>query len=89
MRAVKVHTNEGVFCAVLGEAGRLYTPYVIIDTPVRKCKLANGDIKRLVTDLMRKGKAYPLKTAANHMLRCGRKFGITKGARKLLNEARA
>ncbi len=89
MRAVRVHTDEGVFCAILGKPGRIYTPFVMIDNPVRKRRMANGDVTSYATDLMLKGKPYPLKRIANHMLRIGRLWKITKGARRLLNEARA
>lgn len=94
MRAVRLRDDHGTFAAVIGSPGRIYTPYVRIDSPnkgpfIKKWRMANGDIDKYSEPLMRGGKDYPVKTAANHMLRIGRKSGITKGARQLLNEARA
>ena len=82
--------DEGTFCAILGQAGRLYTPYVCLEGKVvSRRRMANGDVARYATDLMKGKRAYPIKRAANHMLRVGRTRGITKGARKLLKEAKA
>jgi len=90
MRVVRVHTNEGQFTAVLGDPGRIYTPYVQVEFPVRKRRIPNGDVG-LFTSQVTKGidkKDYPVKRAANHLLRIGRQHGISKGARQFLNEAR-
>lgn len=86
----RVHNDEGCFCAVIGKPGRVYTPYVsMANFPVRKYRMANGEVNRFITQLLLKGKDYPVTKAVNHMLRVGRKHGITKGARALLLEARA
>lgn len=79
MNIVHLHTEQGVKCVVLGEPGRLYTQYVLIDYPVRLRRIANGDIARYTRDA-----GYPLKKGLRSFLRIGRKNGITKGAAKLL-----
>lgn len=91
MQAVKIRIEEGQFAAVLGKPGRMYTPFVMVEFPVRKRRIANIDVEKYTRPLF-KGKGndpYPIKRAANHMLRIGRKHGITKGARDLLNAARS
>ncbi len=90
MKAVTIFTADGQYAAVLGDAGRIYTPYVIVAFPVRKEKIANGDVESYTRPLFI-GKAnnpYPLKRICNHMLRIGRKHRITKGAKKFLQEAK-
>jgi hypothetical protein len=87
-KAVKIHTIDGVFTAVLGEPGRIYTPYVSIDFPVRKRKMANGDVERFTRPLLKGIDDYPIRRICNHMLRVGRQHGITKGAKALLQEAK-
>ncbi len=92
MIVARVKTNEGAFCAVLGKPGRLYTPFVSLASfPVRKYRIANGDVKLYAKQLLLGTKRldYPVKKAVNHMLRVGRMHGITKGARKLLMEAKS
>lgn len=90
MRAVRIHTNDGTFSAVLGEPGRKYTQFVCLDKfPVRKRKMGNAEAERFSTPLTLGKKDYPLKRAVNNMLRVGRQHGITKGAKQLLMEAKA
>lgn len=89
-RVVRVSTTEGCFTAVMGEPGRIYTPYVCLEGKVvSRHRMPNGDVARYATDLMKGTKPYPLKRAINHMLRVGRTRGITKGAKTLLREAKA
>lgn len=91
MQAVKLRVagDAGEFCAILGKPGRIYTPYVSLQgKEVRKRKMANGDVERYGRPLLKGGREYPLKRAANHMLRAGRARGITKGAKRLLMEAK-
>jgi hypothetical protein len=89
MRVVRIHSDEGSFTAVLGKPGRIYTPYVCLaDYPVRKRRMANGDVAKYASELTLKGKPYPLKRAVRAMLRVGRQYGITGGAKALLKEAR-
>ena len=80
MKIVHLHTeNYGIKLAVLGEPGRLYTPYVLIDYPVCLRKMANGSVARYTRDA-----DYPLKKGIRSFLRIGKRNGITKGATKLL-----
>lgn len=87
-RVVRVHDGKRFLCAVLGKRGRLYTQYVSFGFPIKKGRLAN----RIADDApdLNKGKhRYPVKQACNKLLKMGRNGNITKGARELLNEARA
>lgn len=91
MRVVKIqHRTGGLrfteqFCtAILGDPGRVYTPYVIVEFPVRLRRIANGDIKKYTRDL-----DYPLKKACSRFMGIGRRHGMTKGARKLIKRAQA
>jgi hypothetical protein len=93
MRAVNLRDNDGGFCAILGNPGRIYTPYVRMESNtagpfIRKRSMPNGDIALHSTPLMKGIDPYPIKRACNHMLRVGRTLGITKGARKLLQAAK-
>lgn len=84
-RVVRLRTEEGAFVAVLGSKGRKFTSYVsIMGFPVRKRRLKNADVERYCTDLQ-----YPLKKAVSRIRGVGRRQGITKGARQLLNDALA
>jgi len=93
MRAMILRKDEGVFCAVVGKPGRIFTPYVRIHSPktgpfVKKFKMANGDMELYSKPMLKGIDPYPLKRVANHFLRIGRKSGITKGARKFLMDAK-
>lgn len=81
MRVVHIHTPHGVKTAIMGEPGRVWTPYVMIEYPVRLFKIRNTD-KRYIKDM-----DYPLRKAVRHYLRIGREKGITKGAKRFLREA--
>lgn len=87
-RAVRLHTGTGFVCAVLGEPGRKWTPYVSFGFPIRKRKIANSQIERYSKPLMKGKSPYPLKTACNKLLTMGKNGNITKGARQLLNDAK-
>ncbi|KKN76148.1 hypothetical protein LCGC14_0373430 [marine sediment metagenome] len=94
MRAMRIRVNDGVgsFTAVVGKPGRIYTPYVKIDShgtgvAIIRRHMANGDVEAFASPLMKGDKPYPMTKAVNHMLRIGRKRGITKSARALLKEA--
>ena len=83
MRVVRLRTEIGTFTAIMGEPGRIYTPFAIIELPViRKRKIPNGDVKLYVTDIN-----YPIKKACNRFLKFGKKHSITKGARTFIKEA--
>ncbi len=95
MRAVNMKADAGSFTAILGNPGRIYTPFVRMESNstgpfIKMRKIANGDVE-LYTSPLLKGNLldpYPIRKACNHMLRVGRKHGITNGARKLLQEAK-
>ena len=95
MQVMRIQVNDGVgsFAAVVGNKGRIYTRYVKIDSHgtgpfIVRRQMANGDVESFATPLTLGDKPYPLKRAANNMLRIGRKHGITKSARALLKEAK-
>jgi hypothetical protein len=99
MQVVRMHMQHGKYprihssftTAIIGEAGRKFTKYIALDFPVRIRKILNTDVEKFTSQLTI-GKArqdYPLKKAANHMLRVGRQHGISGAARKFLREARA
>jgi len=84
MRVARIHSKDGgVQTAIIGDPGRIWTPYVMIDFPVRLRKIRNTDT-RYVKDM-----DYPLKKAVRHYLRIGRDKGITNGAKKFLRSALA
>lgn len=90
MRTVVMHTNEGAYSAVLGKPGRKFTPYVCLSGyPVRKRRILNRDVERYCRQLTLGKREYPVTRAVNNMLRVGRQYGITKGARMLLKEAKS
>lgn len=87
---VRIHNGSGFCVAVLGNRGRVWTPYVSIDAyPIRKHKIRTAKLAKYCKPLELRGKPYPLTRAAKQMLRVGRNMGITKGAKALLKEALA
>ena len=93
MKAVFMKGDDGGFTAILANPGRIYTQYVRMESNssgpfIRKRKMANGDVELYASPLMKGIDPYPIKKACNHMLRVGRKCGITKAAKKLLQEAK-
>ena len=85
MRVVHIHLDDGIKTAIMGEPGRVWTQYVMIDYPVCLRKIANGDVKRYVRDIP----GYPLKKALRHYNRIGRHNDITRGAKQFLRNAAA
>jgi len=77
--------SSGTVVAILGEAKRLYTPLVWIDSPIRLRKISNHEVKNYTSELH--GKLSTVKRAARTMLKAGKRLNITKAARKFLNEA--
>lgn len=75
-------TEDGTHAALIGEAARIYTPVVYIDTPIKVRKIPNGDVARYTRDIKSRGP----KPAARVMLKAGKSLGITKGAKKFLRE---
>jgi len=83
MRVVRIHANDESFhTAVMGEPSRIFTPYVMVEFPVRLRRIANGDVASYVEDM-----DYPLKKACRHLLRMGREHDISKAAKTFLKEA--
>ena len=82
MRVMSLHTEEGFKTVVMGDPGRIWTKYVIIDYPVRLQRIRNCDVGRYGSDLN-----YPLKKACRLFLKFGRDADITKGAKTLLKGA--
>lgn len=83
MRLMKFHTGDQVVTAIAGEPGRLYTPVVWIDAPIRLVKVPNDDVTRYGRDYVGKP-SLPL--AARTILRAGKKLGITKSAKQFLRD---
>ena len=98
MQVVRIHVQYGKYprihsyfnTAILGKAGRKFTKYVPMDFPIRVRKILNADVDKFTTQLTigKSKRNYPLKRAANHMLRVGRMHGISGAARKFLQEAK-
>jgi hypothetical protein len=86
MKAVTIFTEDGQCAAVLGEAGRIYTPYVMVEFPIRKRRIFNVDVPKYTRPLfIGKGNdPYPMKRIVRHLRRIGKHHGITKGATQLL-----
>lgn len=78
----RYRTEGGARVALVGEAARLYTPLVFIDSPIKVHKVANGSIDRYTQDITQGERA--IKPTARAMLRAGKTLGITKGAKKFL-----
>lgn len=77
--------ERGAFIAVAGDPGRKFTEYVaVMGFPVRKRKMRNNEFVRYT-----KAVPNPLRVTCSKMLGVGRRHGITKGARQLLNKGRA
>ena len=94
MQVVRIHTDDGFHTAILGEPGTKFTSYVAVSFPVRKRRIRNADVTKHTRPLLvavgKSGqKDYPLKRAANHILRIGRQHGISGGAKELLLAAKA
>jgi len=102
MKAVNMKLDSGCCTAVLGNKGRVWTPFVRMESCssgpfIKRYKMANGDVERYTETLMMRkvvgGKykadqPYPIKKIVNHMLRIGRMHGIQKAAKKILMEAK-
>jgi hypothetical protein len=82
MKVVWIHTEEGGRTAIVGEPARIYTPYVMVEFPIRLRRMPNADVAKYCTDM-----DYPIKRACNRYLKIGRKQGISRGARKFIKGA--
>lgn len=85
MKLLHFATEHSSVVAIAGDPGRIYTPLVWIDGPMRLAKIPNGDVTRYGREF---SAAKPtLKQAAKRMLRAGKKLGISKAAKKHLRSA--
>ncbi len=80
---ISYRTQDGSVVAITGTPGRIYTPMVFIDHPVRLYKVPNGDIKSYRRELPKKLRPTAKRTARG-MLKAGKVLGITKGAKAFL-----
>ena len=80
---ISYRTQDGSVVAIIGTKGRIYTPMVFIDSPVRKYMVPNGDVDTYRRDLPEKLRPTARK-AARGMLQAGKILGITKGAKQFL-----
>ncbi len=83
MKLQRYITDSGARIALVAEPDRKYMRLVYIDTPVAVHKVPN-DHARYMRDVLQG--AGPIKTVARKMLKAGKRLGITKAARKFLNE---
>lgn len=83
MRLQRYFSNDGARVALVDEPDRKFTRLVYIDSPIRVHKVPNDDA-RYMRDVLQGARS--VKTAARKMLIAGRQLGITKSARKFLNE---
>lgn len=79
MRLVRLRDDEGTRTALMGKPGRKFTPYVVIEFPIRMHKMANAEVDRYTSSL-----DGSIKKAARRYRKIGRQYGITKGARGFL-----
>jgi len=87
MRVVSLRMEDGTHTVIMGDAGRKYTPFVMLDYPVKLKKIGNRDAEKFSRDT-----GYPLKKAVRKFLSFGNKKldgkrNITKGAKRFLKEA--
>lgn len=87
MKIVRYRTENQAVTGIAGKPGRIYTPVVWIDAPVRLYKVPNGDVERYAKDQSDEPRA--VKKAARQILAAGKRLGITKSAKLFLREARA
>ena len=80
---ISYRTTGSSVVAIIGTPGRIYTPMVFIDSPVRKYMVPNGDVKSFRRELPEKMRPTA-KRAARGMLKAGKVLGITKGAKAFL-----
>lgn len=83
MKFVRYKTPSGAVAAIIGNAGRKYTPTVWLDYPVRLRKVPNAEVARYTEELT----TTTVNTAARQMLYAGKRMGITGGAKKFLSQA--
>lgn len=79
-------TDEGVKVAFIKTGAPKWMPVLVMDGPLRVRKVPTEE-QRYMTDLTKKGKPYPVKTAVRLFRRFGKAHGISKGAKQFLKEA--
>lgn len=80
---IRYKTDAATVTAITGTPGRIWTPMVFIDSPLRLTKVANGDVAKYGTEIV-----YTAQKAARTMLKAGKALGITKGAKKFLRSCK-
>ncbi len=82
MIAIQIHTDEGIRSGVLVTEGRKYLSFCWPDSAgIRVHKMPKST---RYTELQKNGKPYPVNRAKRMLKSMGRKFGITKAARRAL-----
>jgi hypothetical protein len=74
---ITLHEDEGYKTAIVAVVGRKYIGVIYPDSAGIRIRKITHDAKYVVTD-------YPAKKAKRLLRACGKKFGITKGAKKAL-----
>ncbi len=84
MRAVIYSSEHSQHVAVLGNPGRKFTKMVVVDHPIHMTKILNDSAEKYSREMP----DITLKQTCRKLLAAGKRMGITKGARALLNEGR-
>ena len=84
MEIVTYHSSDNCATAIVLGSGPKWTKIIQVEASgLRIRKIQNSETKNF-TDLLYKGKPYPLKRAVRRYLKSGKLFGITKPARQAL-----
>ena len=85
IRLVRFHTSHGVVAAFV-KKGRKFLRVVTIDTPISVKKVRVAE-ERFMTPLMKGDDFYPIRRGRNKFLKAAKTFGITQGAKDIINGA--
>lgn len=86
-KVMSYHSAEGYYTALVGNKGRkLMTVVIIRDSGVTAHRLAITEERHMTPSLF-KGKDYPVARAVRGFKHAARNLGITKAAKKALQEA--
>ena len=86
-KVVRYHSDEGQTTGILFGAGRKYLQLILMDgRGIRFARNVENAEERYMTEAEYKGKAYPVKRAARHLLKAAKKFGGNTNAKKALRE---
>jgi len=80
---VQYHSPDGIFPAVIIGRGHKYL-HVIVETPPLRIVKLPPTFERSMTPLALKDQPYPHPRLRRMFLKFGRKFGMSKSARKAL-----